>query len=172
MCGAQGACAADGGLGVNDPYRTLGVAPTDDLATIQAAYRRLMREHHPDRSGAGDDDRAQEINAAFALLKDPARRARYDAQRQDRAPLRFSQPYEPPPIVRRRGPSLEARQRRLRQVRWVKRGLLAGACVMVGLGVVGAAMNYRAANRPWHEKETAAERLVVASQNSLHDRLD
>ncbi len=31
-----------------DPYTVLGVAPGDDAATIKAAWRRLMRENHPD----------------------------------------------------------------------------------------------------------------------------
>lgn len=32
-----------------DPYALLGVTPDDDDAAIRAAYRRLAREHHPDR---------------------------------------------------------------------------------------------------------------------------
>lgn len=35
--------------GAGDPYAVLGVAVQDDEATIRGAYRRLLREHHPDR---------------------------------------------------------------------------------------------------------------------------
>lgn len=34
---------------VRDACRTLGVSPSDDLATIRAAWRDLVRSHHPDR---------------------------------------------------------------------------------------------------------------------------
>lgn len=158
---------------MTDPYRTLGVDPAADYMTIQAAYRRLMREHHPDRAGDGDDDRAQDINAAFAILKDPHSRARYDAQMRDRVPPAIlSRHYSLPPIVRRRGPSLEARQRRLREVRWVKRGLLIGACLMVGLGAIGAAMNFRGTNSPWPSAAVEmSDKLVAESRQSLQDRL-
>lgn len=158
---------------MSDPYRILGVEPTADFATIQAAYRRLMREHHPDRAGAGaDDEQAQAINAAFTLLKDPARRARLDAARLDRAPVRPARPYEPPVFVRRRGPSLEARRRRIEEVRWVRRAMLAGACILVGLGAAGALMNFRPAKAPWQASAAeASERLIADSRDTLRDRL-
>lgn len=159
---------------MSDPYKVLGVEPTADFAVIQAAYRRLMREHHPDRAGLGaDDDKAQAINAAFTLLKDPTRRARLDAQRLDRPSARPSRPYEPPVFVRRRGPSLQARQRRIEEVRWVRRAMLAGACVLVGLGVVGAVMNYRPAGASWQATAAeASDRLIADSREKLRDRLD
>lgn len=37
-----------GSSGLADPYGVLGVAATDDDATVRAAYRSLLREHHPD----------------------------------------------------------------------------------------------------------------------------
>lgn len=37
-----------GSSGLADPYAVLGVAPSDDDPTIRAAYRKLLREHHPD----------------------------------------------------------------------------------------------------------------------------
>lgn len=135
---------------MSDPYRVLGVEPSADFETIQAAYRRLMRQHHPDRAGLGaDDDRAQEITAAFALLKDPARRARLDASRLNRPAAPPPRPYEAPVFVRRRGPSLQARQRRIEEVRWIRRAMLAGACILVVLGAAGVAMNFRSNNSTW-----------------------
>ena len=159
---------------MSDPYRVLGVEPTADFAAIQAAYRRLMREHHPDRVGAqADADRAQTINAAFTLLKDPARRARLDADRVVNAPVRASRVYEPPVFVRRRGPSLQARQRRIVEVRWVRRAMLAGACILVGLGVAGAVLNYRPARAPWQAAAAeASDKLIADSRSALRDRLN
>lgn len=58
-------------------YDVLGVERTADRATLREAYLRLARAHHPDRAG-GDPARMQAINAAWAVLGDPERRAVYD----------------------------------------------------------------------------------------------
>lgn len=57
--------------------------PTDaSQDAIDAAWKRLVRAHHPDR--AADTDRAaatrrtSAINEAYQTLSDPQRRARYD----------------------------------------------------------------------------------------------
>ena len=75
-----------------DLYTLLGVAPTADAAEIALAYRRRLREVHPDTaataaSGAGGTDPPAELRAlqeAYLVLRDPARRARYDAEHLDR----------------------------------------------------------------------------------------
>lgn len=67
-----------------DPYATLGVAPDASSDEIKQAFRRLAREHHPDRN-PGDpqaEKRFQEINAAYQLLGDPQRRAAFEQQRR------------------------------------------------------------------------------------------
>ena len=45
-------------------------ASADD---VRAAYRRLAREHHPDRAGA-DGVAMTRINQAYEVLSDPERR--------------------------------------------------------------------------------------------------
>lgn len=65
-----------------DPYLVLGVSPTATQAEITHAYRDRLRAHHPDTrhtppSKTADDDLRQ-ILAAYALLRDRARRAEYD----------------------------------------------------------------------------------------------
>jgi hypothetical protein len=53
--------------------------------TIKRRWRELAREHHPDRAGADGDERERlttrmaRINAAYDVLSDPVRRARYDS---------------------------------------------------------------------------------------------
>jgi hypothetical protein len=68
-----------------DHYDVLGVARTDDADLIRRAYLVLARRYHPDfHSGAPEavrrDNarRMQEVNDAWAVLGDPAARARYD----------------------------------------------------------------------------------------------
>lgn len=79
-----------------DAYHVLGVDPDCSQAELKAAHRRLVRRHHPDvATPAGREAatrRLQEINVAYALVRDPGRRARYDAVRRANA-LTSSQPW-------------------------------------------------------------------------------
>lgn len=60
-------------------YDLLQVEPTADSRSIQAAYRRLMFLHHPDRNAGVDAQAmAQRLNRAYEVLSDPERRAVYD----------------------------------------------------------------------------------------------
>ena len=63
-----------------DYYAVLGVAKTADLYAIKKAYRSLARKNHPDLSkDAGAQERFKEAAQAYAILKDPDKRAAYDA---------------------------------------------------------------------------------------------
>lgn len=63
-----------------DYYDLLGVSRGADDAAIKAAYRRLAKEHHPDRhNGCSEQEaRFKAINEAYDVLKDPQKRAAYD----------------------------------------------------------------------------------------------
>jgi curved DNA-binding protein CbpA len=68
-----------------DPYRVLDVPSDASDEEIKRRWRELARDHHPDRA-AGDSKEAGDltrrmarINAAYDLLRDPERRARFDA---------------------------------------------------------------------------------------------
>ena len=75
-----------------DPYLVLGVAPTATQAEITHAYRTHLRAHHPDtrpaRSAHTADEHLRQVLAAYALLRDPARRADYDRATADAANTR------------------------------------------------------------------------------------
>ncbi|MDQ2964525.1 MAG: J domain-containing protein [Chloroflexota bacterium] len=64
-----------------DYYKLLGVPRTASQAEIKKAYRKLARQHHPDRN-AGDkaaERRFKDVNEAHAVLGDPDKRKQYDA---------------------------------------------------------------------------------------------
>jgi curved DNA-binding protein CbpA len=65
-----------------DLYKIFGVPKDADRHTIQVAYRRLARRHHPDFGG--DQEIMAVLNDAWAILGDPSRREQYDATRSRR----------------------------------------------------------------------------------------
>jgi hypothetical protein len=69
-------------------YRLLHVQPEAPAAVLKASYRALMStlRGHPDLGG--DPDQAAELNAAYAVLSDPRRRAQYDQSLRRRLPWR------------------------------------------------------------------------------------
>jgi curved DNA-binding protein CbpA len=74
-----------------DPYAVLGLKPTATSDEITRAYRSQVRALHPDTRATPQaiphvDEQLRRVLAAYALLRDPERRARYDraAVRYDR----------------------------------------------------------------------------------------
>jgi len=60
-------------------YDTLGVSPTATQTQIKSAYRSLSKLYHPDVNPSPDaTSHMKEINSAYAILSDPAKRAAYD----------------------------------------------------------------------------------------------
>lgn len=65
-------------MGERSHYDVLGVPSSASAAQVRAAYRRAARDHHPD--AGGDPRRMSDLNAAWHVLGDAARRAAYDRQ--------------------------------------------------------------------------------------------
>lgn len=75
---------------MNNPYTVLGVSAGATDAEIKAAYRKLAKEHHPDRGG--DNNKFAEINAAYDSIKDTDARLQYgDRQAQQAAQRGYRQ---------------------------------------------------------------------------------
>jgi len=87
-----------------DPYLVLGVSPTATQAEITHAYRTRLRAHHPDTrqtpSSQTADEHLRQLLAAYALLRDPTRRADYDHATAHTATPPSNSPTGPTPADR------------------------------------------------------------------------
>ncbi len=63
-----------------DYYAMLGVTRNASPLQIKRAYRRLARLYHPDLNQKVPDNRIKQINEAYDVLGDTAKRALYDIQ--------------------------------------------------------------------------------------------
>jgi len=85
-----------------DLYAELGVEPSADSASIEAAYRSMILRWDPDGEAGRGDRRIVRARLAREWLTDPERRGRYDASRA-RAAARASGTSIPATPPRRRG---------------------------------------------------------------------
>ncbi|MGI9145010.1 MAG: DnaJ domain-containing protein [Chloroflexota bacterium] len=96
-------------LGTPDFYTVLQVHPDADQEIIEAAYRQLMKKHHPDVAGtdatlaAQHHQRAKLINQAHSVLRDPVQRRRYDMARSFGGPVAAPPPPDHPQARASRG---------------------------------------------------------------------
>ena len=75
-----------------DYYRLLGIPPDADPQRIRSAYRSLAKRFHPD-TNHGSEAAAElfrQVNNAYRILSDPARRARYDEELAKRNPRKIA----------------------------------------------------------------------------------
>jgi DnaJ-class molecular chaperone len=84
----------------DDPYADLGVSKDATEAEIKKAYRKIARDSHPDLNpeDKGAEARFKAASAAYDLLRDPEKRARFDrgeidASGQERPPRQYYREY-------------------------------------------------------------------------------
>jgi curved DNA-binding protein len=77
-----------------DYYETLGLVRKATQDDVKHAYRKLARKYHPDVSKIPDAEaRFKEVGEAYAVLKDPEKRAAYD---QMGSQWKTGQDFQPP----------------------------------------------------------------------------
>ena len=61
-------------------YDSLGVSKDATQDEIKKAYRKLVRQHHPDKNpgDAAAEAKFKEVQAAYDVLSDPEKRKQYD----------------------------------------------------------------------------------------------
>ena len=94
--------------GIRTCYEILGVSPSASAQEIRTAYRRLLRQAHPDMGGSSA--LLDLVNEAYDTLKDPAQRAQYDAAMRRGANTTVSgstDPRPPPPRTPQPPPSAD-----------------------------------------------------------------
>ena len=101
-------------MAVADPYRVLQVLSTADQEVLNAAFRALAQKYHPDHDASElAARRMAELNAAWAMVRDPELRSNWDrAQRRaaygfDTASERRTTSVPPPPRAASAGTKLE-----------------------------------------------------------------
>ncbi len=111
-------------------YEILQVDPLAEPEVLEAAFRRLARKYHPDISGlANGAERMKEFNAAYEILRDPARRAVYD--------LQLGNGHGPPPMEPEPEPAPEPPAHFWLTCRLHPLTVAVGACGSCGAGLCG-----------------------------------
>jgi curved DNA-binding protein len=79
-----------------DYYEILGVPRTASADELKKSFRKLAREHHPDvaKDKKRAEEKFKEINEAYEVLSDPAKRNKYD---QLGANWKSGADFRPPP---------------------------------------------------------------------------
>lgn len=83
-------------LKYKDYYASLGVSRDASDDAIKKAFRKLAREHHPDvaKDKKRAEEKFKEINEAYEVLSDPAKRRQYDELGAD---WKSGAEFRPPP---------------------------------------------------------------------------
>ncbi len=153
--------------GTFDHYAALGIREDADDDVIAAAYRALAKKYHPDSGtmrGTASAEKFRQIQNAYEVLKDGARRKAYDEQRassarnQDRGQTRKSRSES----GQAKSSRSSAAGRSSSESVLKASGITLPAAFVIGLGLALAGVGYW-----WTDKEEmTSQKIVVPSENS------
>lgn len=125
-------------------YDLFGVSQRASADEIRAAYLWLMKQHHPDLAGAENRQKAADyaaaLNRSYDILKDPTKRAHYDAF------LERGKGVTKKKNSGRRA-LLTGRTRRVRRSRWDPTSV--GTAALMGAALVLVGATFYLPNAPW-----------------------
>ena len=145
-------------------YDVLNVAPEAEPVVVEAAYKALIKKYHPDQAAEAPVSKdAAAINEAFAVLKDPARRADYDHRLWSKQQA-----------IRLAGLQATAPRSRVAAISgWIVAGLLACtlAAVAVGKSLAPPPLTAVAQAAETHDSEQPARAAAAkaAAAEAVHD---
>lgn len=61
---------------VENPYKVLEIDKNASQDDIKKAYRKLSKQHHPDKGG--DEEKFKQISSAYDILSNPEKKSNYD----------------------------------------------------------------------------------------------
>ncbi|MCA9831091.1 MAG: DnaJ domain-containing protein [Dehalococcoidia bacterium] len=155
-----------------DYYQVLAVDPRASAAEIKAAYRRRSRQLHPDYNpGPFATRQMADLNAAYAVLSEPAARERYDLGR----PGRYQRAPRPPagPPASGRG-SIQPDRRPdwyafLGVQPWANSAEILEASRLLGIAIRQAAYTHEIDARLKAQLRTATEWLTTPALRDIYD---
>jgi hypothetical protein len=130
-----------------DLYKILQVDPAAEPEVVEAAYRRLALKYHPDVSQAPDAaERMRDLNMAYAVIGDRAKRADYDRERRRQldapaVPRVRREAHTPPPRLRVEPQSL--------QFGPLPKGSIQTAQLAITMDGIGSLRGSVRPNQPW-----------------------
>jgi hypothetical protein len=163
-----------------NPYQILGVRPSATPEQVREAYHRLALRYHPDRNPSPDAlHQMQEINWAYHVLRDPFRRADYDAMYASARPSQaYSAPrssYAPPPdqSTYRKPTASAVNPPPFRPMRSIANGFgISGFTVVIAvwlvIRVIGSAMQL---NRPSNSFDPSLAPVMWTAEAKNYDYL-
>jgi len=72
-----------------DYYEVLEISPNAHVDTIERVHRILAQRYHPDNTETGDAQKFALVLQAFRVLGNPATRAQFDVQHQQKTALKW-----------------------------------------------------------------------------------
>lgn len=87
---------------MDDPYQILGVERDASLEQITSRYRALALENHPDKNKGSEqiaNERMATLNQAYNVLRNAAKRRRWEYEQDVRSKQSKDSPSNPPGLA-------------------------------------------------------------------------